>query len=50
MSQTIRQRSALVRAAERGLDPKPNRGDYILACVGVVGCVVIVILAVLGAI
>ena len=48
MSQTIRQRSALVRAAERGLDPKPNRGDYLLAFVGIVGCLVIVILAAAG--
>lgn len=48
--QTMKQRSALVRASERGLDPQPNRGDYILALVGVVGCVVILILSVLGVI
>ena len=33
-------RSALQREAERLLEPQPSRGDYILACVGVVGCVV----------
>ena len=49
MSQTIRQRSALVQEAERGLDPQPNRGDTIVAIVGVIGCVVFVILAYLGA-
>lgn len=46
--QTMKQRSALVRASERGLDPQPNRGDYILAGVGFVGCVLIAILAAAG--
>ncbi len=47
MNRTLKQRSALLQAAERGLE-KPNRGDYINAAVGIVGCVVILILAVLG--
>lgn len=47
MSLTMKQRSQLVRAAERGLE-KPNRGDYIVAAVGIVGCVVILILKLLG--
>lgn len=48
MNLTMRQRSALVQAAERCLDPQPNRGDTIVAIVGVIGCVVFVILAYLG--
>lgn len=47
MNQTFRHRSQLLQAAERGLE-KPNRGDYIIATVGIVGCVVIMILAALG--
>ena len=46
MNLTMRQRSQLVRAAERGLDRNP--GDYINAAVGIVGCVVILVLAALG--
>lgn len=46
MTQTMRQRSKLVREAEKRLDH--NRGDYINAAVGIVGCVVIMILAALG--
>ena len=41
-------KSALVQAAERRLESRPNRGDYIIACVGIVGCVVFVILAAMG--
>lgn len=47
MNQTFRHRSQLLQAAERGLE-KPNRGDYIVAAVGIVGCVVILILNLLG--
>lgn len=49
MQQILKQRSALVQAAERGLTNKPNRADTIVAIVGVIGCVVFVILAYLGA-
>ena len=49
MNLTMRQKSALVQAAERGLTNKPNRADTIVAIVGVIGCVVFVILAYLGA-
>jgi hypothetical protein len=47
---TMRQRSQLVQVAERGLnrEPSADRGDYIVAAVGIVGCVVILILAALG--
>ena len=48
MNLTMRQRSALVQAAERGLEPQPSRGDYIVAAVGIVGCVVMLVLAVAG--
>ena len=48
MSQTIRQRSALVQAAERGLDPRTSSADTIVAIVGVVGCVAVVALAAVG--
>jgi hypothetical protein len=44
---TIKQRSQLVRAAERGLVTRPNRGDYLLAGVGIVGCVVMIVLRLL---
>lgn len=47
MNHTMKQRSQLVQVAERGLE-KPNRGDYIVAAVGIVGCVVILILNLLG--
>ena len=46
-NQTMRQRSQLVRAAERGLATRPNRGDYLLAGVGIVGCVVMIVLRLL---
>lgn len=48
MNLTIKQRSQLVRAAERGLSPRPSRADTIVAVVGVVGCVVVVVLAYMG--
>ena len=46
----LHSRSLLVQAAERRLNNEriPNRGDYILGAVGIVGCVVILILALLG--
>jgi hypothetical protein len=47
---TIRQqrilRSPLLKKAERDLDR--NRGDYILAAIGIVGCVVILVLNLMG--
>ena len=46
MNLTMRQRSALVQAAERGLAPKPSRADYIVAAVVVVGAVIVVLAAV----
>jgi hypothetical protein len=47
---TMKQRSQLVQVAERGLnrEPSADRGDYIVAAVGVVVCVVILILNLLG--
>lgn len=49
---TIRQqsalKSALARDAERQLARSANRGDYILAAIGIVGCVVILILNIMG--
>lgn len=45
---TMRQRSQLVRAAERGLESRPNRGDYLLAGVGIVGCIVLLALRLAG--
>lgn len=50
MNLTIKQRSQLVRAAERGLSPRPSRADTIVAVVGVVGCVALVAMAYWGAI
>lgn len=50
MNHTLRQKSELVRAAERGLTPKPSRGDAIVAAIGVIGCVVVAFLAYVGAI
>ena len=47
MSQTFRQRSQLLQAAERELD-KPNRGDYLIAAVSIIGCVVMIALRLLG--
>jgi hypothetical protein len=48
--QTIRQqthiRSMLQKKAERDLEH--NRGDYILAAIGIVGCVVILVLNLMG--
>lgn len=41
-------KSALVQAAERRLESRPNRGDYIIAAVGIVGCVVMIALRLLG--
>ena len=46
MNLTMRRKSALVRAAERGLEPKPIRADYIVAAVVVVGAVIVVLAAV----
>lgn len=46
MNLTMRQKSALVQAAERGLAPKPSRADYIVAAVVVVGAVIVVLAAV----
>lgn len=50
MNQTFRHRSQLLQAAERGLnrEPSADRGDYIVAAVGIVVCVVILILNLLG--
>lgn len=50
MNQTFKQRSALVRVAESGLNREPsgNRGDYILAAIGICGCTLILILNLLG--
>lgn len=50
MNITMKQRSQLVQVAERGLasEPRANRGDYIVAAVGIVVCVVILILNLLG--
>lgn len=47
MNQTFRQRSQLLQAAERGLE-KHNRGDYLIAAVGVVGCVILLVMNLLG--
>ena len=46
MNQTMRQRSQLVRAAERGLDREPsgNRGDHLLC----VACAAIAVFFLLG--
>lgn len=46
MNQTMRQRSKLVREAEKRLDH--NSGDYIIAAVGIVGCAAILILNLMG--
>ena len=48
MNLTMKQRSALVQAAERGLDPRTSSADTIVAIVGVVGCLVVVALASVG--
>lgn len=45
MNLTMRRKSALVQAAERGLAPKPSRADYIVAAVVVVGAVIVVLAA-----
>lgn len=45
-----KQRSALVMAAERGLEPAPNPsfGDGIVGLVGVIGSIVLLILGLAG--
>lgn len=48
MNLTMRQKSALHQAAERGLTNKPSRADTIVAVVCVVGCVALVALAAVG--
>ena len=50
MNLTMRQRSALVQAAERGLAPKPSRATSLLTAALVVGCLVLVAIAYWGAI
>lgn len=47
MNHTFRQRSALIMEVERR-ERQHNRGDYIVGAVGIVGCVVILILNLLG--
>lgn len=44
--QTLRQKSELLRAAERGLEPipAPSRGDYIVGAVGVIGSIVLLVM------
>ena len=50
MNLTMRKKSALVRAAERGLAPRPSRAASLLTAALVVGCLVLVSIAYWGAI
>ena len=50
MQQTLKQRSALVQAAERGLAPRPSRATSLLTAALVVGCLVLVAIDYWGAI